>query len=183
MNAVNLGLLLLLLVLWIWQEAEYWKLSWKRTILMWLMALAAPTLGVPMLISHVVSIEAEIPRGSRVYRRHLHLYVAIGLAAILLVAPMWVRFAGDAAAMRGHLASPLQFALANWASAVVSRSLAIVLPPLCAWAIYNSNPFLALVLIPFSLFSAPALIAGILILREVRSRHQQNKNDAGEGRN
>ena len=173
--AINLGLLMLLFVFWIWQESLYWKLSWKRTVLMWLMALVAPTLGVPMLISHVVSIEAEIPRGYRVYRRMIHLYVAIGLASIIMVVPLWVKYAGDAAAMKGHLAPILTFTLSNWASSIATRSLATMIPPLCAWAIYNSRYYLAPLIITFGLFSTPALISAILILREIRSRHQQNK--------
>lgn len=147
------------------------------------MALAAPTLGVPMLVSHLVSIEAKIPQGRRFYRRFSPIYASIGLISLLLVVPKWTKFTGDATAMRGYLAPYLHFALSNWASAIVTRSLAVMIPPLCAWAIYNSKPILAPVVIIFGLFCVPALIAGVLIVREVRSRHQKNKPKEGDDEN
>lgn len=172
--AFNAGLTIVLLLLWVWQESTYWYFGWFRTLLMLLLTLIAPPLSVVILVSHTISLEAEIPQGKRSYRRMMHLLAIIGLLAIVFVIPEWTKYSSELAVSRGASPPFLDLASANWPSSALTRVLLALIPPVAVWCFRQAPFYFAPVLFVFSIVSLPALLAGCLVLREVRSRHQRN---------
>lgn len=170
----NGTLTIVLALLWTWQESSYWNFGWFRTILMLLLVILTPAFGVVLLVSHAVSLEAEIPQGARSYRRMMHLFTIIGLISIAAVLPEWSKFTTELAATRGTSTHFLDLASVNWQSAVASRLVMALIPPVGVWCFRQAPFYLAPILFVFSIVSLPALLAGCLVLREVRSRHQRN---------
>ena len=141
---------------------------------MLLITLVSPAFGVALLVSHVLTLELEIPQGVRAYRRMMHLLTIIGLMAIVLVIPEWTKYTSELAMTRGQTPLFLTLTTANWQSTVVTRMLLVLIPPVSVWCFRQAPFYFAPILFAFSLVSLPALLAGCLVLREVRSRHQRN---------
>ena len=181
--AINLVLVLVLLVLWILNESIKWHLSWKRMCSMWILTTVAPTVSVPMHVSHLASLEAEygpLPRNAS--RRLVNLYILVGLVGIVLVLPQWVQYLGIASSGKHFSALSLPIhefllmASSNWASSITVRILGCLLPPLTAWTALSAPFYFFPILFLFSVVSLPSVLAAALALKEIRNSHQQNRN-------
>ena len=164
---------MVLLVLWMIQESLFWRYSWPRLISMLALLVTSPTLGAPMMISHLVAVSGDVAvKIPRKYTRFLHWYAILGLLALFAVLPLWKMLLEGYDHVNNSFPPFYGPATINWASAMTTRTLAVVYPPVTAWALSEVPWYMGPVLMIYGMVSLPALLAGVLILREVRQGKQ-----------
>lgn len=167
-NAINLAGTIVVALLWHLQESRYWRYSWSRTIAMSLFLIIFPVASLPVMISHMYSLYGEYGRGKRKYMRISGILAAIAGLILAATLPRWKQLWSASLAAEPLFAQFYEYSTATWASTLVTRTLAMLYPPIVAWCATEVSWIWFPIIAVYSLFSLPTMFAGVLFYRQIR---------------